>query len=121
MACRPGHPQVLARLGADRWLVGLPGNPYAALVAAHTLLAPLPAGLTGRALPAQPRMPVHGDVRPTRGLTRLVPVVWDGPGARVTGGHRAAFLHGAAVGDALVVITDDWTDGAPTPLVLMSV
>lgn len=47
VACRPGHPQVPAGLGGNRWLVGLPGNPCAAPVAAHILLAPLLAGLTG--------------------------------------------------------------------------
>ncbi|MGG2464083.1 hypothetical protein ACO0M4_30615 [Streptomyces sp. RGM 3693] len=49
---------------------------------------------------------------------RLVPVVWDGTEARIVGGHRAAFLQGAAVGDALAAITSDWTDGSPAPLVL---
>lgn len=48
VTCRPGHPQLLAALGSRRWLIGLPGNPYAAIVAAHTLLAPLLAGLGGR-------------------------------------------------------------------------
>ncbi|MGW2631413.1 molybdopterin molybdotransferase MoeA [Streptomyces chattanoogensis] len=117
VACRPGHPQLMAGLGTGRWLVGLPGNPYAALVAAHTLLAPLIAGLSGRALPHLPQAPVRGDVQPVAGLTRLVPVARDGSGARVVGGHRAAFLHGAALGDALAVITDGWEDGSPAPLV----
>ena len=39
--CRPGHPQLLARLDSRRWLVGLPGNPFAAFVSAYTLLSPL--------------------------------------------------------------------------------
>ncbi|MDA5280884.1 molybdopterin molybdotransferase MoeA [Streptomyces sp. Isolate_45] len=120
VACRPGHPQLLAGLDAGRWVVGLPGNPYAALVAAHTLLAPLIAGLSGRGLPALPEVPVRGDVRPAPGLTRLVPVAWEGSGARIVGGHRAAFLHGAALGDALAVITEDWKDGDRAPLVLLA-
>ena len=52
--CRPGHPQRLAELPDGRWVVALPGNPYAALVAALTLLGPLLAGLTGRPLPELP-------------------------------------------------------------------
>ncbi|MER7986307.1 molybdopterin-binding protein [Streptomyces noursei] len=48
VACRPGHPMLLAQLPDERWVVGLPGSPYAALVAAHTLLGPLIAGLSGR-------------------------------------------------------------------------
>ena len=118
VACRPGHPQLLAGLADGRWVVGLPGNPYAALVAAHTLLAPLIAGLSGRPLPALPQVAVSGDVRPVPGVARLVPVAWEGAGARVVGGHRAAFLRGAAVGDALAVIGDGWSDGAPAPLLL---
>ncbi|MFJ4776589.1 molybdopterin molybdotransferase MoeA [Streptomyces sp. NPDC088762] len=116
--CRPGHPMLLAELPAGRWVVGLPGNPYAALVAAHTLLGPLIAGLSGRTLPALPQVPVTGPVRPRAGLTRLVPVTWDGPGARIADGHRAAFLRGAAMGDALAALPPDWSDGDPAPLIL---
>ncbi|MET8682817.1 molybdopterin molybdotransferase MoeA [Streptomyces sp. NPDC004732] len=62
VACRPGHPQLLAQLPDRRWTVGLPGNPYAALTAVHTLLAPLLAGLTGRPLPALPHVPLTGGI-----------------------------------------------------------
>lgn len=118
VACRPGHPQLLAGLGAGRWLVGLPGNPFAALVAAYTLLAPLLAGLSGRGLPELPMAPVTGDVRPAPGLTRLIPVAWEGGAARVIGGHGSAFLRGAALGDALAAVPSSWTDGKPVPLIL---
>ena len=119
--CRPGHPQLLARLDADpgRWVVGLPGNPFAALVAAHTLLAPLLAGLAGRPLPALPAAAIGGAVpRPRPGQTRLLPVAWDGAAARVVAGHQPAFLCGAALADALAVIPPDWTSGQPVSLLL---
>ena len=118
VACRPGHPQLLAGTGAGRWLVGLPGNPFAALVAAYTLLAPLLAGLSGRRLPELPLAPVTGDVRPAPRLTRLIPVAWEGGAARVVGGHRAAFLQGAALGDALAALPPGWVTGRPAPLLL---
>lgn len=118
VACRPGHPQLLAGLGAGRWLVGLPGNPFAALVGAYTLLAPLLAGLLGRRLPELPLVPVTGDVRPAPGLTRLIPVAWEGGAARVVSGHRSAFLRGAALGDALAAVPSGWADGKPVPLIL---
>ncbi|MEU7555560.1 molybdopterin molybdotransferase MoeA [Streptomyces sp. NPDC044571] len=118
VACRPGHPMLLAELDPGRWVVGLPGNPYAALVAAHTLLGPLIAGLSGRTLGPLPQVPVTGPVRPAPGLTRLVPATWDGPGARITDGHGAAFLRGAAVADALAAIPPGWADGDPVPLLL---
>ena len=116
VACRPGHPQLLAVLADGRYLVGLPGNPFAAFVAAHTLLGPLLAGLTARQLPPFVTALVTGDLRAAPGLTRLVPVARDGQQARLVGGHGSADLHGAAVGTALAVITPTWTDGAPAQL-----
>src|SRR5690606_25077837 len=54
--CRPGHPQLLAHLGPPSApgpaVVGLPGNPNAALAAALTLLVPLLAAIGGRPDPA---------------------------------------------------------------------
>lgn len=100
----------------DVGVVGLPGNPFAALVAAYTLLAPLLAGLSGRPLP---QAPVTGPVRPAAGLTRLIPVAWEGGVARVISGHRAAFLRGATLADALATITPSWVDGTPVPLLLI--
>ncbi|MGH3830028.1 MAG: molybdopterin molybdotransferase MoeA [Pseudonocardiaceae bacterium] len=119
VACRPGHPQLLAEMGAGRWLVGLPGNPFAAFVAAYTLLAPLLAGLSGRCLPELPLAPVTGEVRSAPGITRVIPVTWEGGVVRVVGGHRAAFLAGAALGEALAALPPGWVDGAPAPLILL--
>jgi molybdopterin molybdotransferase len=122
VACRPGHPQQLAKLPDGRWLVGLPGNPYAALVAALTLLGPLLAGLGGRGLPVLPMARLAGT--PPAGsnpdqLTRLVPV------RRVRGGDvepvgrdRPANLWGAAVADSLAVIRPGWT-GEPVPQLIL--
>ncbi len=121
VACRPGYPQLLAVLdaGLGRWVVGLPGNPFAALVAAHTLLAPLLAGLAGRPLPALASVVIRGAVPPPRpGQTRLLPVAWDGATARVVAGHQPAFLRGAALADALAVIPPDWTPDRPASLLL---
>ncbi|MFJ3673387.1 molybdopterin molybdotransferase MoeA [Streptomyces sp. NPDC090106] len=117
VACRPGHPQLLAQLPDGHWVVGLPGNPYAALVAAHTLLTPLLAGLTGRSLPTLPRIPLTGDIRTAPGRTRLIPVSWDGSTAHPVGGHRPAFLQGAALADALAAVGPDWQPGQPAPLI----
>ncbi|MER5927442.1 molybdopterin molybdotransferase MoeA [Streptomyces mirabilis] len=120
VAVRPGHPQLLAQLPDRRWIVGLPGNPYAALTAAHTLLAPLLAGLTGRPLSALPRIPLTGDITTAPGRTRLIPVTWDGATARPVGGHRPAFLHGAALADALAAVPPDWHPHTPVPLLLLT-
>ncbi len=119
VACRPGHPQLLARLPGGPLIVGLPGNPFAALAAAHTLLGPLLAGLSGRPLAALPRMPLTAPVRASPGRTRIIPVTWDGPGVRPIGRDRPAFLNGAALADALAAIPDNTDPGHPIPLLLL--
>jgi molybdopterin molybdotransferase len=104
VAVRPGHPQVLARLADGRLLVGLPGNPLAALAGLVGLLGPVLAGLAGRP------MPVSGTARltdPLRGAPhdhRLVPVRRSGDLARPTGHGGAAMLRGAAGADAFAVV-----------------
>lgn len=119
VACRPGHPQCLGGLGDGRWLVGLPGNPFAAFVAAHTLLAPLLAGLTGRPLARLRTAQIAGNpAYRSSGYTRLLPVSCDGRSAHVVDGHGSAFLGGAALCDALAVIPPQWRSGQAVPLLL---
>jgi molybdopterin molybdotransferase len=132
VACRPGHPQRLARLPDGRWLVGLPGNPYAALVASVTLLGPLLAGLTGRPLPvlptaalvapaAEPSASGHNrHVAPAADeLARIVPVLRRGDGRVEPVGHdRPGSLWGAALADALAVIPPGWA-GDPVALLAL--
>ncbi|MFG2037100.1 molybdopterin molybdotransferase MoeA [Dactylosporangium sp. NPDC048998] len=114
--CRPGHPQVLAQAG-ERWLVGVPGNPFAALVAAVTLLQPLLAGLAGRALPDLPRAPLRGDVRPAPGRTRLVPVRRRDHEVHLIEGAHPGYLGPAAQAEALAVLPPAWRDGTTVELV----
>ncbi|MCA1719788.1 MAG: molybdopterin molybdotransferase MoeA [Actinobacteria bacterium] len=107
---KPGHPQTLARLPDGRLLVGLPGNPLAALAGVVTVLTPLLAGLSGRPLPAlspgRLTEPLAG-----AGWTRLVPVAVHGGLARPTGHGGSAMLRGAAVADAFAVVTRDLAAG----------
>ncbi|KRV47385.1 molybdopterin biosynthesis protein [Wenjunlia vitaminophila] len=106
---RPGHPMLLAELPGGRHLVGLPGNPLAAVSGVVTLVQPLlralaghPAPPTGtaRAAAAVPGHPVD---------TRLVPVAL-GSGAEVPPLARPlrfngpAMLRGLATADALAVV-----------------
>jgi len=123
VACRPGHPQLLAGLAGGGWVVGLPGNPFAAFVAAHTLLGPLLAGLAGRALPTLPAAAVSGQFRHSPGRTSLVPVSWTDAGAaagtRVLAGHQPAFLGAAATCDALAVAGPDWRPGDAVALLIV--
>jgi molybdopterin molybdotransferase len=108
VACRPGHPQLLARLADTRLVVGLPGNPYAALVAALTLLVPVLAGMTGRPggrgewAKLAPEVAAH----PTD--TRIVAVRRIGATVVPVGRDRPGLLWGAALADALAVVPPGW-------------
>lgn len=111
VACRPGHPQSLARLPDGRWVVGLPGNPFAALAGALTLLAPLLAKSAGRGAVRCPSVRIQGEVRPHPTDTRLVAVAWSGSAVRPVGHDRPAALWGAAIADGLAVVPPDWPGG----------
>lgn len=103
VACRPGHPQLLAQLPDGRLVVGLPGNPLAALVAALTVLAPVLAALSGRALRTAAAV-LAEPVPAWPGGTRLVPVALEGLRARPVPHTGAGMLRGAALADALAVV-----------------
>lgn len=102
--CRPGHPQLLAVLPDGRLVVGLPGNPLAALVAVVTVLAPALHGAAGRALPAPRRALLREGTRSPSDVTRLVPVTISGLHAQPVDHSGPAMLRGAARADALAVV-----------------
>ncbi|MFE9698478.1 molybdopterin molybdotransferase MoeA [Streptomyces sp. NPDC006270] len=115
VAVRPGHPMLLARLPASGrsdgpYLVGLPGNPLAAVSGLLTLAEPLLAGIAGRPERDAYRALVHADVHGHPHDTRLVPVAHR---AGRAGGrdHVAplryngpAMLRGIAAADGLAVV-----------------
>jgi len=118
VAVRPGFPMLVARVpGADgrtRFVAGLPGNPQSAIVALVSLVAPLLAGLHGRALPALPRATLAESI-PGRGdqthlaLVRLDAAAGTAHPVRHTG---SAMLRGLAQADGFAVIAPD-TRGEP--------
>ena len=73
IAMRPGHPAVLAGLPDGRFVVGLPGNPLAAMMALITMGAPLLEALGGRPLSAVGQVTSAADFDPSPGRTRLIP------------------------------------------------
>ncbi|MET7330044.1 molybdopterin-binding protein [Nonomuraea sp. NPDC005650] len=107
VAVRPGHPQLLARLPGGPLAVGLPGNPFAALGAALTLLAPILRELAGTPVHAETSS-LAGAVRAHPRDTRLVPVRRSGRGAVPVGHDRPGSLWGAALADALAVVPPGW-------------
>ncbi|MFC5719686.1 molybdopterin molybdotransferase MoeA [Streptomyces gamaensis] len=121
VSVRPGHPMLLARLTPDRHLVGLPGNPLAAVAGLLTLAEPLLRTLAGRPAPAPYRTPLTEAVDGHPADTRLVPVVRRGGGrAQPLRFHGPAMLRGLAAADALAVIPPGGTDrGSPAELLAL--
>ncbi|MBQ0864471.1 molybdopterin molybdotransferase MoeA [Streptomyces sp. RK75] len=117
---RPGHPMLLAALGPvaaqqsagkqprRRYLVGLPGNPLAALSGLVTLAAPLLRALAGRTGPEPREATLGAEVSGHPQDTRLVPVRYEGSGirARIRPLRYAgpAMLRGVASCHALAVV-----------------
>ncbi|MER5612688.1 molybdopterin-binding protein [Streptomyces sp. NPDC002215] len=146
VAVRPGHPMLLARLKKNEelgkggelgkgeepkksdgpYLVGLPGNPLAAVSGLLTLAEPLLRGLAGREAEAPYRVVVRDEVQGHPHDTRLVPVVhragsadgrsgggYDSGGAGTGSGAEhvvplhysgPAMLRGIAAADGLAVV-----------------
>jgi molybdopterin molybdotransferase len=107
---RPGHPMLLARLAPDTHLVGLPGNPLAAVSGLLTLAEPLLRALAHRPAPEPYRAPVRDEIPGHPVSTRLVPVTHRAD--QRTGAEHAVPLHyngpamlrGIAAADGLAVV-----------------
>ncbi|NUK38853.1 molybdopterin molybdotransferase MoeA [Streptomyces lunaelactis] len=124
VAVRPGHPMLLARLAPDtrrpdphgpdphgpdarlpaRYLVGLPGNPLAAVSGLLTLAEPLLRALAGRPSPAPYRGPVRDQVHGHPYDTRLVPFVHRADQLVPLHYNGPAMLRGIAAADGLAVV-----------------
>jgi molybdopterin molybdotransferase len=100
VAVRPGHPMLLARLSDGRPLVGLPGNPLAAVSGLLTLAEPVLRGLLRRPEPDPVRMTLREPVTGHPHDTRLVPVRGGVPLHHV----GPAMLRGLVAADAMAVI-----------------
>lgn len=107
VAVRPGHPMLLARLGDrtdGRHVVGLPGNPLAAVSGLLTLAEPLLRALAGRRQRPRYTVSVEGDVHGHPYDTRLVPVLLTDEHAVPLHYNGPAMLRGVAAADALAVV-----------------
>lgn len=98
VAVRPGHPQVLAALPDGRLLVGLPGNPLAALCALVTLVLPLLGSVADADVHLAQPLARHCS------SYRLVPVRVQGDLACPTGFGGSAMLRGAALADGFAAV-----------------
>ncbi|MFI6487001.1 molybdopterin molybdotransferase MoeA [Streptomyces sp. NPDC050564] len=101
---RPGHPMLLARTKENQHLVGLPGNPLAAVSGLLTLAEPLLRTLAGRTAPEPYTLPLQDAVHGHPHDTRLVPVALRADRAVPLHYNGPAMLRGIAASDALVVV-----------------
>ncbi|QXE35748.1 molybdopterin molybdotransferase MoeA [Streptomyces sp. GMY02] len=104
VAVRPGHPMLLARLAPGQHLVGLPGNPLAAVSGLLTLAEPLLRALAGRSPRVAYRVPLREAVHGHPYDTRLVPVVHRDEGLVPLHFNGPAMLRGIAAADGLAVV-----------------
>jgi molybdopterin molybdotransferase len=101
---RPGHPMLLARTQENQHLVGLPGNPLAAVSGLLTLAEPLLRTLAGRVAPEPYTLPLKEAVQGHPYDTRIVPVSLRGDRAAPLHYNGPAMLRGIAASDALAVV-----------------
>ncbi|GAA3054721.1 molybdopterin-binding protein [Kitasatospora albolonga] len=104
VAVRPGHPMLLAALPGGRHLVGLPGNPLAAVAGLLTLALPLLHARSGRPAVPSRREPLAAALPGHPSDTRLLPVVRTEAGLRPLPFDGPAMLRGLALADALAVV-----------------
>ncbi|WP_051834484.1 molybdopterin molybdotransferase MoeA [Streptomyces sp. NRRL S-15] len=105
VAVRPGHPMLLARLAeGGPCLVGLPGNPLAAVSGLLTLAEPLLRAIAGRSAPDRYSAPVHEEVHGHPHDTRLIPVVHRDESVVALHYKGPAMLRGIAAADGLAVV-----------------
>lgn len=101
---RPGHPMLLARTKDHQHLVGLPGNPLAAVSGLLTLAEPLLRTLAAHPAPEPYTLPLREAVHGHPHDTRLIPVVLRGDHAMPLHYNGPAMLRGVAAADALAVV-----------------
>jgi molybdopterin molybdotransferase len=104
VACRPGHPMLLAGWAAGGRLVALPGNPLAAIVALLTLGQPLAAGLKGHPLDSLPGVRLGDFVSSQGAKTRLVPCRREGERVFPMEHIGSGMLRGLADADGFAVV-----------------
>jgi molybdopterin molybdotransferase len=129
IAMRPGHPAVLAELPDGRFVLGLPGNPLAAMMALSTVGAPLLAALGHGTMPPIQHVPCGTTIEPEPGRTRLMPfrllygmaspAKHTGPGMMrglaSADGVMVVPPHGVQLGEPVAAFALPWGPPLPVP------
>lgn len=117
IAMRPGHPAVLAELPGGRFVIGLPGNPLAAMMALMTLGEPLLAALGHRPLQETVLMTSGADIDPDPGRTRLIPCTFVHDLALPASHTGPGMMRGLAWADGYMAVPPEGVvAGAPVPV-----
>lgn len=104
IAMRPGHPTLLAELPDGRFILGLPGNPLAAIVGLITVGAPLLARLGSLPRPATTEVACGGPIKEYHGPTRIMPYRLVYGLASPCAYTDAAMMRGLAAADGVMVV-----------------
>jgi molybdopterin molybdotransferase len=136
VAVRPGHPMLLAELapagypggrqpgeerldsGSRRWLVGLPGNPLAAIAGLVTVAQPLLRRLGGHPRPVTRTLVVDEAIEGHPPDTRLLPAMAEDTRAVPLPFEGPAMLRGVAAADVLLVVPPDGVPAGGRAMVL---
>jgi len=101
---RPGGPTLLGRLPDGRFVLALPGNPLAAMLALLSVGGPLLAALRGAAQPTLDEVPLEVAVSGVRDVDVLMPYRLEN-GAAVPNRHRASgMMRGLADAAGVLVV-----------------
>jgi molybdopterin molybdotransferase len=103
VAMRPGGPSLLAELPDGRFLVGLPGNPLAAMMGMLTLVQPLLAGLAGADEPSLGSVITGRELTGRPGLSRLLPYRLEDGVALKSQWFGSGMLRGLAEADGVLI------------------
>ncbi|GAB3527930.1 molybdopterin molybdotransferase MoeA [Arthrobacter monumenti] len=107
LSIRPGHPGLLARLPDGRYIVGLPGNPLAAMMTILTLVRPLLAGIQGAPQPLLGAVVAGQDMPGMPGRDRLISFTLEDGMAVPSNWQGSGMMRGLATADGVMVVPAD--------------
>ncbi|MEU1984962.1 NTP transferase domain-containing protein [Nocardia sp. NPDC019395] len=122
LSLRPGGSTVVAEMDSTTTVLGLPGNPFAAVATLLALTPALVAGRTGAPPPPSSIGPLHNAAEIAGPVARIIPARHAGPPAGGWIGDtsiRTAHLGGLIDRDGLVVVPADARDGVAAEFIPM--
>lgn len=100
---RPGGPTLLAKLPDGRFLIGLPGNPLAAMMGVLTLVRPLLAGMAGDSEPDLGSVLTARELPGRPGIVQLLPYASENGAAITSRWFGSGMLRGLAEADGVLI------------------